>query len=264
MLSDVHTPISLSIGANKSQIDTYDNPELDHSENTSYTTNDTNYCKAEFILKWNDLTKSEYNDKLENEDINDFLNVLNEIKENPTQLGIDAFMDNLGDLLIEKAKDVGAIKLKTNYKGNNGKKYHKPWFDNECKFNRDHYYRVKNKYKFINPNLREEKIKDASKKFKAIIKQKKKEYFKKLHNKIRVFKSNNVKEYWNLLNKYTKKSQNNCEIELEVLREHFKKISNTVENNTENIDLNACNSSNNEDINVLFTAEEVKKIVKKT
>ena len=44
-----------------------------------------------------------------------------------------------------------------------------PWFDEQCFKIRENYYRVRNKMKFINPEVRNEKIRAASKKLKDTI-----------------------------------------------------------------------------------------------
>ena len=58
------------------------------------------------------------------------------------------------------------------------------WFDEKCFKAREYYYKVRNKMKFVNPDTRQSKIKDASKRLKTLIKDTKKAYYKKLHNKL--------------------------------------------------------------------------------
>ena len=88
----------------------------------------------------------------------------------------------------------------------------------------------------------------------------KKVYFKKLPNKLRVFKSNNSKEYWNFFNRAGKTSSE-CGIELEVLKEHFQKISNKNMDN-EGRPSPTFTDSDNENLNLDFTLDELKAIIK--
>ena len=172
--SDVHTPISITIGAKKnfdpkpSRID-----ESEFFSGTKDTYEVHNSSRPDFVLKWNTDSKLMYENAFTNDDIDTLNTVLSEIKENPSQRGVDSFMDKIGELLIEKGKDIGVVKEKKNYSNRNSKKYHQPWFDNECRNTRENYYRVRNKLKFSDPMVREEKIKSASKRLKSLIKQKK-------------------------------------------------------------------------------------------
>ena len=169
----------------------------------------------------------------------------------------------MNSILIEKAKQCGICKEKNNF-GNKTKneKKNKPWFDHDCRKARDEYYRVKSKLKFINSEERLSKTKLASKKFKNLIKLKKKSYLDDLHKKLRVLKSNNSKEYWAFLNKASSK-ENKHNLSVEFLKEHFQKISTVEKEDEHNFDYEIGNSSINEDINNDFTLDELKHIIKK-
>ena len=128
----------------------------------------------------------------------------NECALRPSREKIDALCDSLSNIMISKAKECGICKEKSDLCESSDRasksKTKKPWFDIECKKERDNYYRVKNKLKFIYPQERLDRIRVASKRYKAILKRKKSDYFKSLHKRLRNLKSNNSKEYWKFLN----------------------------------------------------------------
>ena len=188
-----------------------------------------------------------------------------ECKENPSQNNVDALFESISKIMIEKASECGICKDRINSPcKNDGKdnKSNKPWFDRECGLARSDFYRVKNKLKFIHPDVRIAKIRLASKRYKEILKKKKADYFKALHKKLRVLKANNSKEYWNFLNKFGKKKQALSPIELEVFKQHFQKISNKDAVDSD-FDLNSADVTVTEELNIEFTVEEIALLIKK-
>ena len=123
------------------------------------------------------------------------------MKLDPSQENIDQFCNKLCDVFIETAKKIDVCKIK---ESPNSKSKHKvttvkPWFDNECKHERDEYMRVKNKLnkiKSVDPAL---PLKETWKRYKKFIKTKNKVYHKQLSNRLRTLKSNNAKEFWDIL-----------------------------------------------------------------
>ena len=71
----------------------------------------------------------------------------------------------------------------------------KPWFENECKHERDEYI------KSVDSALQ---LKEAGKKYKKFINTKNKVYRKQLSNRISTPKSNNANEFWDILGSNTK------------------------------------------------------------
>ena len=187
---------------------------------------------------------------------------LNDVKQSPSQDGIDSICTQLNSLFISKAEECGICTNKVLSNSKPRKKYVKPWFDNECNKHRDEYYRVRNKMKFTNMTERTSKIKIASKRYKDMIKEKRKNYFSKLHKKLRNLKANNSKDYWNFLNKASRNDNIRHTISLEVLKDHFSKISYS-DSNTEQVNIEVDPASITEDINMDFSTEEVKKIISK-
>ena len=75
----------------------------------------------------------------------------------------------------------------------------KPWFDNECIEKRKKYFRVKNKLRKSKSYRDRLILRNEKKLYKKLIRFKLDKYCKDIHNKLRLLKSKNPKEYWNIL-----------------------------------------------------------------
>ena len=260
LLSDTHCPISLSLSSsaqfNVSQVIENDLAN-DHGESSGYT--DLNF-------NWDSSSSNIYSNAISSADITNLLEHVNKIESEPSQGSLNELCGELSKFLVEKAKDCNICKERVTSKSNDdvrNKRKQQTWFDFECKSARNEYYKVKNKMKFINPNERQAKIQRASKRFKNIIKDKKKMYFDNLHKRLRVLKSNNPKEYWNFVNKVSNKNDKH-NISVEILKEHFKKISTVNNDDVDNVtSIDIGSDSVNEQINIQFSLKEIKCVIKK-
>ena len=274
LLSDTHSAIVLSLSdiGNKVPNDCtkfIHSRLLETDENEFVNNVDVNEkCDKcnDLTFKWGTNHSEMYSEGFNESDVETLLNKLNSVVDMPTQGLVDDVCKDLNSMLIIAAKECGICKDRTAIDSSKSKtKNHKPWYDTECAKARSQYYKVRSKIKFVNPVERHTQISAASKRLKEIVKKKKSEYFKSFHKKLRVLKSNNSKEYWNLLNKFSSKKNALAEIDLEIFREHFKKISNKEtdlqDNNIDYSTYNADIGSINEDINMDFTYEEVKKLI---
>ena len=281
LLSDTHCAINLSL-SNHRVISKQDNTEFLclHSDNDSETdepndtsrtglsTDENENCMRsdDLIFKWSNNDPELFVQSFSDEKVNSLIQRLEVVENVPTQELVDDFCKDLDLMFINVAKECGICKYKKEKsKRNKTPKNHKLWYDFECGKARSEYYRVRKKIKFVNPTERKAKICAASKRLKEIVKKKKSEYFKSFHKKLRVLKSNNSKEYWNLLNKCSNPQNKESDIDLDIFRDHFKKISNK-ENDINNGEtdystLNADVGSINEDINVDFTTDEIKTLI---
>ena len=122
------------------------------------------------------------------------------------------------------------------------------------------------KTRYINGNVEQNEYTKTWKKYKKIIKNKKREYTKSFHLKIRNMKTSRPKEFWNLINsecqsKFTKKHP----VQFTHLVQHFQTLSSSHnELLYENVLTDTCvNSDPTDEINGPFTFEEICKIRKK-
>ena len=257
LFSDTHCPISLAISSALEISDhSVDNCDVDLS-------NDVNVNHKNLSFKWNSDSPNIFLNSFSDVDYYDLINSIESLEREPSQSSVDSFCTELNNLFIEKAKDCNICKEKSNTKKNiKLDKKNKPWFDRECFNAREDYYKVKSRLKFVRSDERQSKVNAASKKFKNMIKMKKKTYLDNLHKKLRTLKSNNSKEYWAFLNK-SSNNQTKHNMSIEMLKEHFKNISNVEPHNDVEFNIEMGNSSINEEINVEFTLDEIKSIIKK-
>ena len=164
-------------------------------------------------------------------DVRTWAEQLDELAASPSQVAVDAFCSKLSDFVVASAKACGALEERRarDEGGREGqrasrKRLNKPWFDQECVRERKVFFRVKNRIRILPSRERQEQIRAAGKVYKAVLRRKKQEYFKRFHAKIRILRSNNSKEYWKILNSATRNSKD-VKLNLELFRDHFQKLS---------------------------------------
>ena len=88
--------------------------------------------------------------------------------------------------------------------------------------------RIKNRLKKIKTEEAGRVLKAQAKAYKKVNNKSRKSFRKKFHKTIRNMKSNNVKDYWDLL-KNADKSEQICKITLKTFRDYFAKLSQSPE-----------------------------------
>ena len=97
-----------------------------------------------------------------------------------------------------------------------------------------------------------------AKKYKQFVKKTKKEYYKKLANTLRKMKSDNPKQYWDIINKSSnKQNANACPVPLEDFFNHFMNLNQTNNNDQDSFDPRQINHSINMFINEDISLAEV-------
>ena len=110
-------------------------------------------------------------------------------------------------------------------------------------------------------------MRNISKAYKRKIRSTSKKYYKSLNRKLRNLRSSNSKEFWDIINKECSDSTKDNNIALESFFEHFKNLSKddndiNADNNHE-FDPRTVTHGLNEEINNLFTSDEIMKQIKK-
>lgn len=77
----------------------------------------------------------------------------------------------------------------------------KPWFNHECKFERQNYRKLKRKYKKIKTERLKREVTEAETRYKKTLDKHSKSYRREMRKKFKNLKSTDPKEYWNLLNR---------------------------------------------------------------
>ena len=125
--------------------------------------------------------------------------------------------------------------------------------------------RVQNKLKQIKSVHSALQLKEAGKTYKKFIKTKNKVYHKKLTNRLRTPKSNNAKEFWNILgsNETSKSATNN--IPLQNFGEHFRELDNKQADANDSTDFDPIliDRSVNDELNASFNTKEIADVIKK-
>ena len=223
-ISDVHSPIEFTIS--------YD----EKSTRTAVTSEENNNVVTEIPLphmkfQWSPDIANDYQETSHRLFMEASVN-LEEIlkkKDSITQEDVENLCLGLNNILINSAHSTGAYK---EMKPRNSKKQRKrqPWLDHDAIQKRKEYYRVKNKLKRLkNKSMCNKKARE----FRKFIKNKKKEYHDQLNKKIRTLRTKNCKAYWDLLNQSTEGNKARSELCIKTLLEHFKKLSQSQEQEKE-------------------------------
>ena len=151
--------------------------------------------------------------------------------------------------------------------------YVNKWFANSCEIARSEYLDLKNKLKLVQHTSNEhdlllEQFERKFKEYKQVIRVAKRNYENEFHNKLRNMKSENCKDYWSVLNEHSPDDPDKFVINLEVLKFLKKNLNRNSRNNHVTSILNSqliANSytSENKDINIPFTVQEVTAAIKR-
>ena len=104
-------------------------------------------------------------------------------------------------------------------------------------------------------------MKAKGKSYKKFIAKVQKGYNKKFHKNLRKFKKLNPKDYWTLLKNEEGLGKKESKVPLKSFEKHFKKLNENINRNLQDQSFNATDSFNQE-INALFTPEELNKNIK--
>ena len=255
-LSDFHCPIILTI--NNLPI------ESKHAVDEESHVSDIIYKPIN--SKWDMNRINEYQLNLDSDKFRNYVDMLGKlVSETPNQQRVDEVVNALCNLYVEPALKMGISKLyNTNYNNNfkpHKRKMNKPWFDKECIEKRKKYFRVKNKLRKSKSYRDRLILKNENKLYKKLIRFKLSKYCKDIHNKLRLLKSKNPKEYWNILS--SSKNKNSDSIHINKFYEHFKELNDQNTSNVNNFNANDIMSDNNNEINFDFTLEELDFLINK-
>ena len=135
-LSDVHCPITLSLHAvNTNHIPNIVQPHDDE------VTDSEGAPAINMSFKWSLDKATEFKNNISVCDLDILSCELEGVKLDPSQENIDTFCNKLCGVFIETAKKIDVCKIKASSKSKFKQKVTtvKPWFDNECKHEREEY-----------------------------------------------------------------------------------------------------------------------------
>ena len=262
-LSDVHCPIEFEFIFDETN---FSMPNCAPNEKSAQ-----NECQDENLesselpnlkFKWSqDISKS-FKASFSESILRELINDLEILTKDVSQMGIDNLCLKLNDFMIDTAKASGAYaeihKRKGNTRSPNPKGDHKPWKDSEFFTKRKEYYRVKNKLRRLG---KKSMCNQKAREFKKFVQSKKKNFQCQMNKKLRLLKSNNSKEYWDLLKKSVEGVKARNKLNFGLFLEHFKKLSQAENQPDSALDLddplNECES-----LNIAFEISEIYKVIK--
>ena len=270
-MSDFHAPISVTFDISDSALSSINEDSTESLIDDSEMQNFQNAPNMKFT--WNNEIKESFKSAIRKIDVKEFQRKLDELVKCPSQENTNQLCQDLKDNIINVAQSCNAYKdflppeNTKNHKKRKGplkkRPPRQPWEDEEfCKVKND--YRA-HKNKLIRIGAKRICNKKA-KMFKKFGKQKQKEYFDSLNNKIRVLKKNNSREYWLLLQKSIESKRTASKITLQAFLEHFRKLNEAKDKdqNSESISQGDLETNDQTEVlNVDFDLEEIKIIISK-
>ena len=254
-LSDKHSPIILTL-------------ETKHMENLKAQSESTQESDIEYeriSSKWDDNKKQEFQSNFDQNKIYDFFQILETIDtKNTGQTEINNLVKEISNISINAGIKTNISKKNTgNAAPKNNPKANKPWFDHECQEKRRHFVQLKRRLlrRKIKTQNDTETLNNEAKLYKNFIRMKINHYNKNLHDKLRNLKTNNSKEYWDILN--PKKHQANNSISLGPLYAHFKAINDQPVAGNRSLSVDDIPDGGDEILNNDFTLIEIYKLSNK-
>ena len=179
-----------------------------------------------------------------------------------TKEHVNKIVDSICSILKDAVADSDTQTQKPNNVKYKSKQPSKPWFNKSCKEKRSQYFKAKRHYRYNQTDENRCKLILASKAYKKIINSQYKLHYNELNQKLKSLKSNNPKEFWNIINEEEynlQKKQDN--IDITTFADHFKQMN--VQNPNDKFTFNVNDiPNNNSEINNPFTETEVEKEIK--
>ena len=249
LYSDVHSPIHFILNLeNITQVQT----SLDATP------------KKYKIKPWEPEKKESYQSNMNEQKLIEIENKLIDYKNNPENIDIETInsvVDELGGIFLESG--IITFGKKVIRKNNpNRSNNDKPWFDQECKFARQNYRKLKKRFKNKNSLQNKINMARAEKNYKNTLDTKYKRFCNKLTDEISKYSKQDPKKFWRLLGKHKRSKQPN--IEIESLYNFFKTLNEADPNdeaNHINEPLNDIPDYSNEKLNSQITKEEILKCI---
>ena len=260
-MSDFHAPFSITFDISDIPL-TVTEDDSHPSDSDDILFQNTPNMK----FTWNQNIKENFRSLASEINVNKFVEKLDDLVKSPNQEKTDELCQELNETLIELSKSCQAYKEflppSSKKRPSNKRPPRKPWEDEEFCKARNEYIAHKNQLKRIGAKkICNKRAKDFTK----FGKQKQKQYFDSLNNKIRQLKKNNSREYWLLLQKSTEGKKMASKLSLQTFLDHFRKLNEPNSGKEPNPDSSSQDETeaNTEVLNVDFTLEEIKFIISK-
>ena len=192
-----------------------------------------------------------------------------------TRVEVDKIAKNIEQVYKEAGEKAGVVRVLAVYRGNDTKKkrqlrksINKPWFSSECAAKRKEFYLAKNNFQNNEIATNKEIMAQKSQNYRLTMKTAYRDYHNTIHTNLRTLKSNDPKEYWNIINKAQSSGPKMGNVTLENFTDHFRGLN---ENDLTNTTLRADQdtplsqqvpTNNDLPFNQLITEGEIRKTIK--
>ena len=201
LLSDIHCAVTLTL---KHKCSNPRNVDLDKDYTTSQ---DNSYVRRPPNKpNWKSDLTHQYQQKLNETDISGIMLALNELTGDipPQQCTINKLVDEINSVYTSTASDLGMLQCGQTPIGTKKHRVrtfpHRDWYDDECETKRKIYVKYKNKYRRLKNNENLILLRNSGRNYKKQINKAFKNYKQNTVRKIRLLKSENPKDYWNIIN----------------------------------------------------------------
>ncbi|CAC5401729.1 unnamed protein product [Mytilus coruscus] len=188
------------------------------------------------FVRWKSEQKSEYVDRIHNDPEGILATVMNKLDD--LSVNNDATQNDINNIVLDISKNFknaaaetfGKIKKhKHFYKHENSK----PWFNRKCSMSRKKIHKSRERYSFLKNAENRRKMRQASKEHKITLYKSFANYQQKATDELRSISKKDTKALWKILNNLnsSKKKDNNDDISLKALYDHFKILNGNVEPN---------------------------------
>jgi len=263
LLSDVHCPVFVKLKLCNKVMRT-----TDEEKNT-----DTASAKRFLRPRWKADYRTPFIQAIDTDKVRecearltDMLQSGNFVSENVNEIN-----NMVCDILRNSAKSCGAINEKHKRAlpsaGNSGNRNRSAedhaWYNNECEKKRKDLYKARNKFKRNKTEENKKSKTEASKEYKKVLRKQHVAYKRDMVKKLRNLKSSDPKKYWSMICDKGRNNQNAVNIHMDVLKNHFRDLSNKedVVDGSESVE--ELNDTDNEQLNVPFTKDEILDAIKK-
>ena len=151
----------------------------------------------------------------------------------------DATQNDINNIVLDISKNFKDAAAETFGKVNKHKHFYKhenskPWFNRKCSMSRKKFHKARKRYSFLKNAENRSKMRQASKEHKITLNKSFANYQQRAADELRNISKKDTKALWKILNNLndSKKKDNNDDISLKALYDHFKILNETVE--TEN------------------------------
>ena len=235
--------------------------------NTRETVADDN---SQSFVKWCAEKKSDYANRIRSDPdgiLEQTFNDLDEfsMRENITQSEMDNIVLKISQNFTNAANETfGATRNRKPYNKHDDSK---PWFNRKCSVKRKLFHKARKRYSFIKNAENRCQMRQASKDYKTTLNKAYTDYQFKAENELRKISKTDPKKLWKILNSLSgnKKRDNDDDITLEALYDHFKGLNENNIVDDDHIDFNLNNNNITEECDVFLngpiTESEIRKAV---